>query len=151
MGTMPRRAGRISRAIWALLLLTAPALSAAQTATPKAAPALWRVQHGTSTVYLFGSLHILPRDFSWRTPEIEAAMAASDQFYFEVPVDDAALKDEKQFIIHNGILTNRQTLRGLLSASEFQTYSAILRRAGIKPIYFERYRPWLASVMVGLA
>jgi uncharacterized protein YbaP (TraB family) len=93
----------------------------------------------------------LPRDFSWRTPEIEAAMAVADRFIFEVPVDEAALKDEKAFILQNGLLTNRQTLRGLLSASEFQTYSAILRRAGLKPVFFERYRPWLASVMVGLA
>jgi hypothetical protein len=69
----------------------------------------------------------LPRDFSWRTPDIEAAMAASDRFYFEVPVDEDALKDQKQFILENGILTKKQTLRGLLSASEFQTYSAILR------------------------
>jgi len=148
---MPPWAVFVLHAVCVLLLLTAPALSATEIARSKATPALWRVQHGTSTVYLFGSLHVLPRDFSWRTPEIETAMAASDQFYFEVPVDEAALKDEKQFIIQNGILTNRQTLRGLLSASEFQTYSAILRRAGVKPIYFERYRPWLASVMVGLA
>ena len=147
MARMPLRAGHVLHAVCVLLLLTVPAAMAQS----KATPALWRVQHGTSTVYLFGSLHVLPRDFSWRTPEIETAMAAADQFYFEVPVDEAALKDEKEFILQNGILTHRQTLRSLLSPSEFQTYSGILRRAGLKPLYFERYRPWLASVMVGLA
>ena len=151
MGRVPLSAGWMVHAICVLLLLAAPALSATETAAPKATPALWRVQHGTSTVYLFGSLHVLPRDFTWRTPEIEAAMASADRFYFEVPVDEAALKDEKEFIVQNGILTNRQTLRSLLSPGEFQTYSVILRRAGLKPLYFERYRPWLASVMVGLA
>jgi len=151
MGRMPRWARRALRAV-CLLLVTVSAASAAEVvARPKATPALWRVQHGTSTVFLFGSLHVLPRDFSWRTPEIETAMASADRFVFEVPVDDEALKDEKDFILQNGILTNRQTLRGLLSPSEFQTYSAILRRAGLKPVFFERYRPWLASVMVGLA
>jgi len=147
MARVPLWAGHILHAICVLLLLTAPVASA----QPKATPALWRIQHGTSTVYLFGSLHVLPRDFSWHTPEIEAAMAAADQFYFEVPVDEAALKDEKEFIVQNGILTHRQTLRSLLSPGEFQTYSAILRRAGLRSPYFERYRPWLASVMVGLA
>lgn len=151
MGRRPPGAGWMVHAICVLLLLTAPALSATETAAPKATPALWRVQHGTSTVYLFGSLHVLPPDFSWRTPEIESAMAAADRFYFEVPVDEAALKDEKEFIVQNGILAKRQTLRSLLSPGEFQTYSAILRRAGLNPLYFERYRPWLASVMVGLA
>ncbi|HEY4265351.1 MAG TPA: TraB/GumN family protein, partial [Micropepsaceae bacterium] len=35
--------------------------------------------------------------------------------------------------------------------NEFQTYSAVLKRAGLKPQQFERYRPWLAAVVVGLA
>jgi len=150
MGRVLRWAGCLVPATCVLLLAIASA-SATEAAKPQASPALWRVQHGTSTVYLFGSLHVLPPDFSWRTPDIEAAMAASDRFYFEVPVDEDALKDQKQFILENGILTKKQTLRGLLSASEFQTYSAILRRAGLRPAFFERYKPWLASVMVGLA
>jgi uncharacterized protein YbaP (TraB family) len=66
-------------------------------------------------------------------------------------VDEAALKDEKQFIIENGLLSRRQSLRGALTASEFQTYSSVLRRAGLKPEQFERYRPWLAAIVVGLA
>jgi uncharacterized protein YbaP (TraB family) len=143
---------RFARIFCAALLLVAPAASIAEEASlPPAHPALWRVQHGTSTLYLFGSLHILPSEFAWRTPEIDAAMSASDLFIFEVPVDDAALKDEKEFIIQNGILPQRRTLRGMLSSNEFQTYSAVLRRAGLRPEQFERYRPWLAAVVLGLA
>ena len=142
----------IMRLLAAALLLALPAASMAEGVLPlHANPALWRVQNGTSTVYLFGSLHILPPGYHWTTPEIESAMNASDLFIFEVPVDEAALMDEKQFIIENGILPSRQSLRGLLSANEFQTYSAVLRRAGLKPEQFERYRPWLAAVVVGLA
>jgi uncharacterized protein YbaP (TraB family) len=109
------------------------------------------VHSGTSTVYLFGSLHILPPGYAWRTPAIDGAMGASDLFIFEVPVDEDALKDEKEFIVQNGILPRHQTLKGLLSQNEFQTYSSVLRRAGLRPEQFERYRPWLASVMLGLA
>jgi hypothetical protein len=122
----------------------------AQTATA-VHPALWRVEYGAAKVYLFGSLHVLPTGYAWSTPEIDAAKAASDVFIFEVPVDDAALKDEKQFIIENGLLGRGQTLRGVLTPTEFQTYSAVLKRAGLKAQQFERYRPWLAAVVVGLA
>jgi uncharacterized protein len=96
-------------------------------------------------------MHVLPDGYAWTTPEIDAAMSASDSFIFEVPVDEAALKDEKDFIVHKGILPAHQSLRGLLSSSEFQTYSSVLKRAGLRPEQFERYRPWLAAVMVGLA
>jgi uncharacterized protein len=142
----------VARFLCAAVLTALPAASSAATAaSPQASPALWRVHRGASTVYLFGSMHVLPDGYAWTTPEIDAAMSASDSFIFEVPVDEAALKDEKDFIVHKGILPAHQSLRGLLSSSEFQTYSSVLKRAGLRPEQFERYRPWLAAVMVGLA
>jgi uncharacterized protein YbaP (TraB family) len=135
----------------ALGLCAALVLASTDASAQDAHPALWRVQHGPATVYLFGSLHVLPAGYSWATPAIDAAKAASDRFIFEVPVDDAALKDEKQFIIANGLLSKSQTLRGILTGTEFQTYSAVLRRAGMKQDQFEWFRPWLAAVVLGLA
>jgi hypothetical protein len=149
--TKTMKAG-MARAICAALLFVFPAVSVAQTAPPQGAtPALWRVHNGTSTVYLFGSLHILPAGYPWMTPEIQTAMGASDLFVFEVPVDDAALKDEKDFIVQYGLLPARQNLKSVLNAYEYQTYSSVLKRAGLKPEQFERYRPWLAAVVLGLA
>lgn len=152
MGAMRALRTCIVRALCAALLFALPAASVAKDiALPPPNPALWRVQHAGATVYLFGSLHILPPGYAWVTPKIEAAMAASNLFVFEVPVDEAALKEEKDFIVENGLLGHRQSLRGVLSSNEFQTYSAVLRRAGLKPEQFERYRPWLAAVVLGLA
>ena len=149
---MGRLGTHIGRVLGVALLLALPTMSIAGSAPPaRVTPALWRVHSGTSTVYLFGSLHILPPGYHWTTPEIESAMSASDLFIFEVPVDEAALKDQKAFIVEHGLLPPRQSLRGILTANEFQAYSAVLRRAGLKPEHFEHYRPWLAAVMVGLA
>ena len=61
-------------------------------------PALWKIQNGSNTVYLFGSLHILPEDFQWITPTLKSAMEDSKQFVFEVSTDDEALMDQKTFI-----------------------------------------------------
>jgi uncharacterized protein YbaP (TraB family) len=141
---------RFARILAAALMLVLPAASIAEEA-PHATPALWRVKHGASTLYLFGSLHILPDGYAWRTPAINAALDASDLFIFEVATDEAAIRDEKEYIVHNGILPRRQSLRTLLTPTEFETYATVLRRAGLRPEQFERYRPWLAAVMVGLA
>ena len=149
---MGRLGTYIGRVLGVALMLALPTMSIAGSAPPASVtPALWRIHNGTSTVYLFGSLHILPPAYHWTTPEIEHAMSASDLFIFEVPVDEAALKDQKAFIVEHGLLPPKQSLRGILTANEFQTYSAVLRRAGLKPEFFEHYRPWLAAVMVGLA
>jgi len=139
-------------ASWArflVFLLLVPACAFAQSAAPD--PALWKVQSGASTVYIFGSLHILPPTFQWRTPQIESAIAASDIFVFEVPVDDAATARQKEFIVKNGLLPRGASLRKVLNRIEFDTYSRVLIGAGLKPEHFTRYRPWLAAVVVGLA
>ncbi len=149
---MGRFTTHVGCVLGAALLFVLPTISIAENAPPShVTPALWRVQSGTSTVYLFGSLHILPHGYHWTTPEIEHAMSAADLFIFEVPVDEAALQDQKAFIVQHGLLPPHQSLRSVLTANEFQTYSAVLRRAGLKPEHFEHYRPWLAAVMVGLA
>jgi uncharacterized protein YbaP (TraB family) len=139
------------RAIFFLLafFILVPAGVLAQSAAP--APAIWRIKEGGGTVYIFGSLHILPNSFQWRSPVIESAMRESDIFVFEVPADEEATRRQKAFIVKNGLLPANASLRKVLNRTEFQTYSRILIGAGLKPEHFTRYRPWLAAVVVGLA
>ena len=143
-----RHAARVAGFLIVLFVLL-PAGVRAQSVI--ADPALWKVRSGPSTVYIFVSLHILPPSFQWRTPQIEAAIAASDIFVFEVPVDGEATARQKEFIVKNGLLPQGASLRKVLNRIEFDTYSRILLGAGLKPEHFTRYRPWLAAVIVGLA
>lgn len=65
---------------------TAPATAAA--AEPR--PALWKLADADTTIYLFGTIHMLPQGYGWRTPAIDAAVKASDELVIEmVPDKDA--------------------------------------------------------------
>ncbi|HEX8569270.1 MAG TPA: TraB/GumN family protein [Caulobacteraceae bacterium] len=55
-----------------------------------AAPATWRLGDGDTEIVLFGSMHALPKGAQWRTPELEAAIAAADEVWFEFPAPNAA-------------------------------------------------------------
>jgi uncharacterized protein YbaP (TraB family) len=114
-------------------------------------PALWKIENGPHTVYLFGSLHILPDYIDWTAPEIDTAMKASELFVFEVPVDEEATTLQREYIIKHGLMPMGTSLRRLLTRREYLIYSTILIRAGLKPELFEHYRPWLASLILGLA
>jgi uncharacterized protein YbaP (TraB family) len=135
----------------AVLLLFPVEAGAATASAPKATPALWKIEKEGATVYLFGSLHILPIGMEWITPEIGAAMEAADVFIFEVPTDEQAAAAEKEFIVKYGLLPQNNSLRNVLTPREFLIYSTVLRRAGLKPEQFARYRPWLAAIILGLA
>ncbi|HEX6742089.1 MAG TPA: TraB/GumN family protein [Sphingomicrobium sp.] len=67
-----------------LLLGAAPA---PQAAAPAARPALWAVSDADTTVYLFGTIHLLPRNYQWQTPKFRDAMAESDELVVETIID----------------------------------------------------------------
>lgn len=51
-----------------------------------AAPAMWKVSDADSSVWLFGSIHVLPRDIAWRTPVFDDVLARADTVYFEADI-----------------------------------------------------------------
>lgn len=56
-----------------------------------AAPGLWVAKSDNSTVYLFGTIHILQQGGDWQSPEIAKAFAASSELWLEIPnADDRA-------------------------------------------------------------
>lgn len=67
-----------------------PALAADPTpvAATEARPAMWRVADEDTTIYLFGTIHILPQGVDWRTDVMDAALAASDELVLEAIIDD---------------------------------------------------------------
>src|SRR6476620_7197128 len=62
--------------------------SSAQARAPQARPALWSVSDADTTVYLFGTIHLLPDNYQWRTPKIEQAVGGSQQLVIETIVDE---------------------------------------------------------------
>jgi len=78
----------LRRAIAALglgvLFVGAPATAKA----PQAArPALWKVSDADTTIYLFGTIHLLPDNYQWRTPKFDRAVEESQGLVVETIVD----------------------------------------------------------------
>ncbi|MBW8881306.1 MAG: TraB/GumN family protein, partial [Asticcacaulis sp.] len=61
-----------------------PSAAEAQ-AGPMGAPLLWVVRTETSTVYLFGSVHLMPAGAEWMDQRLFAAFDGADQVWFESP------------------------------------------------------------------
>lgn len=62
--------------------------AAAPPAVSVARPALWSVADADTTIYLFGTIHMLPPNYVWRTPALDQALASSDSLYVETLIDE---------------------------------------------------------------
>ncbi|OOG54469.1 TraB/GumN family protein [Rhodanobacter sp. C03] len=122
------------------LLLTTQAL---------AEPALWVVKSAQTTIYLFGTVHLLPNDTDWHYPALDKALAASDSLTIELTDDDAVTM--QALVLQYG-LDSAHPLSDKLSAAENATLAQAAQTAGIPGGVqtLEIMRPWLAALTLAV-
>lgn len=138
-------------ALAALFLFSVSAWAQVQMAEIPAHPALWTVKSRTTTLYLFGSIHLLPANLAWHTPKIDAALGAADTFVFETPIDDAGKAAMLDFVRAHGLLPKGQSLRAMLPEKSRPDYDRVLALAHLAPAQIDNDRPWLAGIVLDVA
>uniref|UniRef100_UPI003B58656F TraB/GumN family protein n=1 Tax=Brevundimonas sp. FT23042 TaxID=3393749 RepID=UPI003B58656F len=128
----------------------APATAAA--ATPRAegaGPALWVVRDADSTIYLFGTIHVLRPTTAWATDRVDAAFDSADQIWFEVTnADDQAAALP---IIQRLGLSPQTPLSSLLTAEEKADLDAAAASVGLPAAQLDIFRPWFAGLTLSVA
>lgn len=132
----------LQRLSLALAVLLAPVPLAAQPATP----ALWKVADADTTIYLFGTIHLLPKDIEWYTPQLAQAVDASAELVTEIPEIDP--NQTTVAVIKYGMLPPGQSLRALMTKREKVKFAAAMKRLGLPAETFDRFRPWYAAVVM---
>ena len=126
---------------------TAVTATASATATPTTAtPALWKVADEDTTIYLFGTVHILPKGIDWAGPAITGALAESDQLITEIPSGPEADALMQQLVMTKGILPPGGNLRALLSEEEKAAYEQALGTINVPAPAFDAFKPWMAGL-----
>ncbi|HET6907217.1 MAG TPA: TraB/GumN family protein [Rhodanobacteraceae bacterium] len=111
-------------------------------------PALWEIQRDGSTVYLFGTVHVLPKDAQWHYPQLDRALAASEVLYVELVDDDQATM--QPLVMQYGI-DFAHPLSGELDAADEQRLQAAAQTAGIPVQALDAMKPWMAAVSLTVA
>lgn len=129
-----------------------PAPAAAARVVPQAegtGPALWVVRDADSTLYLFGTVHVLRPTTAWGSPRVDAAFDSADQIWFEIsnPDDQAAIVP---LIQQYGISPDRP-LSSLLTAEEMTALNAAAAAAGMPAGQIDVFRPWFAAIVLSVA
>lgn len=138
------------------LLASAPADAFAQAAAPAAVPAaqgdgpaLWVIKDADSTLYLFGTVHVLRPTTAWGSPKVDAAFDASQNVIFEIsnPDDQAAIQP---LIGQYGVSPDRP-LSSLLTAEEIAELNTAAQSIGATAAQLDPLRPWLVGLTLSVA
>lgn len=133
-----------------------PADALAQTAAPAApapiqgeGPALWVVKDADSTLYLFGSVHVLRPTTGWSSPRVEAAFDSASDIWFEIsnPDDQAAIMP----LIQQHGLSPETPLSSRLTPQENAELDAAAQVMGASAAQLQPMKPWLAALSLSVA
>lgn len=113
-------------------------------------PALWSISDDDTTVYLFGTVHVLPADVDWFHDDIAEALNSSSTLVTELVADANMATEMQQLVATQGVLPADQTLRGLLDEEQTRSYEAALTGLGLPVAAFDRFEPWYAAMMLSM-
>ena len=137
---------RAAAPVLAALALGAPV----QARAPHAArPALWKVADADTTIYLFGTIHLLPENIQWRTTKFDQAVQGSQQLVVETIVDQ---KDPSKIMAAMSSLAfntpNIPPLMSRVPAAKRPALAAAIKKSGYPPQAFDKMDTWAAAFIL---
>jgi uncharacterized protein YbaP (TraB family) len=133
-----------------------PADALAQTPAPAApapiqgeGPALWVIKDADSTLYLFGSVHVLRPTTGWASPRVEAAFDSASDIWFEIsnPDDQAAVIP----VVQQYGLSFDTPLSSRLTPEENAELDEAAKAMGASAAQLQPMKPWLAALTLSVA
>lgn len=124
------------------------ALASCATAPPPPSgvkPALWKVADADTTIYLFGTIHLLPRDTSWRTPQFEQALAGSQTLVVETIVDQANPMALAKTMQQLGLSRTVPPLADRVPPEKRALLEAAIKKTGVPRPFFDQLETWAAA------
>jgi hypothetical protein len=128
--------------------LLAGALPAEARAPQPAHPALWEVSDPDTTIYLFGTIHLLPANYQWRTPKLDQAMASAQELVVETIVDDKNPQKLMQAMASLGFANNLPPLVQRLPAAKRPALEAAIKKSGMPVQALDRMKTWTAAIIL---
>ncbi len=112
-------------------------------------PALWAVSDADTTIYLFGSVHMLKPDAVWFDDEVRAAFDRSDTLVLEVAEEDPAKL--AAIVAPMAANTSGQPTSAMLPPETRERYLAALKQYRIPAPAMDAVEPWLVAINLSIA
>jgi len=133
---------------FATLLALGPAASAGARPAQVAKPALWEISDPDTTIYLFGTIHLLPEQLRWRTPAFDNAVAQSQQLVVETIVDQQNPQSIAAAEMSLGFKRGLPPIAQRVPPAKLPKLRAAIAKSGVPEKVFDQMKTWLAFVQL---
>jgi uncharacterized protein len=135
-------------ASFAAFLALLSGATAAEAETHVARPALWSVSDADTTIYLFGTIHLLPENYQWRTPKLDQAVGGSQQLVVETIVDEKNPLKLYQAMSSLAFSPGLPPLSARVPAEKRAALAAAVKKSGFPPQALDRMETWAAAFIL---
>lgn len=111
----------------------------------EARPALWRVSDADTTIWLLGTIHVLPANVRWQTPAIRDAIDHADALVMELP-DDPAGTTRTFEAMANG--SGLPPIAARISPARRAALAAALKAGGVDARQIDGKKSWAAAFII---
>lgn len=134
-------------ALAALATLSFGGLAAAKAPVP-VQPALWQVSDADTTIYLFGTIHLLPEKYDWRSAKFDRALDGSQELVLETIVDDKNPVQLMSALSSLAFSPGQPPLAQRVPAAKRAQLEQAVKKSGIPPAALDRMETWAAAFML---
>lgn len=132
------------------MLLVTALLGCSHLASASKPLSLWLVESDSAKVYLLGSIHVMREDMYPLPEPMEAAFERSDTTVFEVDMAASTGPSASQLMREKGLYPEGETIYSELSGETLDLLRGYFDQNQVDILEFERVRPWMISVNIGL-
>ena len=111
-------------------------------------PAMWLISDEDTRIYLFGTTHMLPPGFKWRSPALDKAVKEADELTVETYEEPGAELDPK--VIEQLVLQTPVPILERVPRKYRKPLAGAIKRSGLPIEGFALLRTWMAGMMLGL-
>ena len=111
-------------------------------------PAMWAVSDADTTIYLFGTIHLLPTNYQWRTTKFDKAVSGSQQLMVETIVDQNNPHEMMQALSSLAFSPNLPPIAERVPPAKRAALEAAMAKSGIPRPSFDKMETWAAAFML---
>jgi uncharacterized protein len=134
----------------ALAALALLSCKATQSEAKPIRPALWKVSDADTTIYLFGTIHLLPKDLAWQSPKMIAAIQRSQGLVLETVMDKDPQKTGA-IMTQLGITAGLPPLLDRVPADKREALQRVVTKSGVPLAVLDKFETWAAALTLASA